>query len=101
MKAQTVPNIFKSYFLRPIVVTLIILALLLLLSLFVSDMQWTPSDYVIVGVLLVSFGLLLELIYKKLHNTYRVFFMVLAIILFVLFYAELAVGLFNSPFAGS
>jgi hypothetical protein len=69
---------------------------------FTEEVNWTSSDFVIMGILLLGTGLLCELV---LRTTTKVWHRVLlcGIILFMLFliWAELAVGIFGTPFAGS
>ena len=54
------------------------------------------------GVILLSFGIFInKIIYHVGGFNRRVILISTLIILFFLLWAELAVGLFNSPFAGS
>lgn len=54
------------------------------------------------GVILLSFGIIInKIIYHVGAFKKRVILISTLIILFFLLWAELAVGLFNSPFAGS
>ncbi|WP_299759402.1 hypothetical protein [uncultured Pontibacter sp.] len=69
---------------------------------FTEEVNWTFSDFVVAGVLLFGTGFLCELVMRKVTNwNYRIGF--IAVILFALFvvWAELAVGIFGTPFAGS
>ncbi len=61
--------------------------------------DWTGSDYIIVAVLLFGAGLVYETVSKKVRNKALVGVMVG--VLLVLTCIELAVGIFNTPFAGS
>lgn len=81
-------------------------ALLLLIPLiamqFTDEVNWHLFDFVIAGVLLLGTGLLCEFVMRKIRNKdYQIG--VLAVILVALFliWAELAVGIFGTPFAGS
>lgn len=69
---------------------------------FTSEVVWTASDFITAGILLFGTGLAIELAIRKVTNPRNRFFAIGAI-LFVLFlvWAELAVGIFGSPFAGS
>jgi len=76
-------------------------AFLLLIPL-VAGFPWTTVDFVTAGVLLLGTGLACELVLRNVKSTgYRV--AICAGILFMLFivWAELAVGLIGTPFAGS
>lgn len=69
---------------------------------FTEEVNWTFSDFVVAGVLLFGTGFLCEFVLRKVTNwNYRIGF--IAVILFVLFviWAELAVGIFGTPFAGN
>ena len=69
---------------------------------FTHEVDWKITDFVIMGVLLVGTGLLCELTIRKVKSTQNRI-IVCGVILMVLFliWAELAVGLFGTPFAGS
>ena len=86
----------------------IIVAIAVLLSIpFVSmrigfGFDWSLMDFLIVAVLLLATGLACEFVLRKVRSTgYRL--AICAGILFALFvvWAELAVGLIGTPFAGS
>lgn len=86
---------------------LLISLLLLLLIPFVgmqysNEVKWSLNDFIIMGVILLSFGIIInKIIYHVVAFNKRVILISTLIILFLLLWAELAVGLFNSPFAGS
>ncbi len=66
-----------------------------------GEMKWTSFDFLIAFVLLASFGFILEKVIRSIKSTgIRVAVLGLLILMFVLFWAELAVGIFNSPMAG-
>lgn len=69
---------------------------------FTSEVVWTFSDFVIAAVLLLSTGLVIELVLRKAIPVKQKL-IYCAVILFTLFlvWAELAVGIFGTPFAGS
>lgn len=70
--------------------------------LFTAEVQWDLFDFIVAGVLLFGTGLTIELVLRKVKTT-RNRVIVTGIILFLLFlvWAELAVGVFGTPFAGS
>jgi len=87
-------------------IILSVAAMLLLLPLiatqFTTEVNWTGSDFVIGGILLFGTGALLELVLRKTKNPgQRLLYC--GVVLFILFliWAELAVGVFGTPFAGS
>ena len=74
---------------------------LLLLVPLLGRFPWTLSDFLIMGALIFGTGLTYEVIVNKVTEKYRVVFVVTLVVLFFLTWAELAVGIFGSPFAGS
>lgn len=79
-----------------------ILAVPLIAMQFSQEVDWSLSDFVIAGVLLLGTGLLINMVISNVRSTgYRL--AICAVILFALFlvWAELAVGIFGTPFAGS
>jgi hypothetical protein len=65
-------------------------------------MNWSIADFVVAGAILVIAGSLCWLIVKKTHSTKsRVIAGSVLVVVIALVWAELAVGLFNTPFAGS
>ena len=75
---------------------------LLLLIPLIFRFPWTLSDFVIGGFLLFVLGLEIELVRSKVQNkNKRYAILALVLFAFVLIWAELAVGLFGTPFAGS
>ena len=85
---------------------LLSIATLLLIPLiamtFTDEVKWTLLDFVVMGGLLLGTSLLCELVIRKVIKT-NSRIAIIATILMVLFliWAELAVGIFGTPFAGS
>jgi ABC-type cobalt transport system substrate-binding protein len=85
---------------------LLAVAVLLLIPLiamqFSEGVNWSGFDFMIAGVLLLGTGLLCELVLRKVKKTESRLILV-GVILLVLFlvWAEIAVGVFGTPFAGS
>ena len=66
-----------------------------------DTVQWTWFDFLIMGLLLLSLGVSLHLILKKWRDSSNKWLYVfVAIVLFLVIWAELAVGVFGSPLAG-
>lgn len=79
-----------------------ILALPLVAMQFTSEVNWTISDFLVAGSLLMFFGFLLETAIRKIHNlSSRVVIIIALLIILFLIWAELAVGIFGTPFAGN
>lgn len=69
---------------------------------FTTEVNWSPLDFLVMGVLLFSVALLAEVILRKVKKaTHRIALIAVVLLVFVLVWAELAVGIFGSPFGGS
>ena len=67
-----------------------------------NEVNWSLFDFIIMGAMLTITGLLGEIIFKKVKIVkYRMALYVVVAIIFLLTWAELAVGIFGTPFAGS
>jgi|SRR6056297_805880 len=82
------------------------IAILLLIPLvamqFTHEVDWSIADFVIMGILLSVTGMLCELILRRVKNIIPRILLCGAILFgFFLIWAELAVGIFGTPFAGS
>jgi hypothetical protein len=84
-----------------LIITIIFLIPLIAMQ-FSSEVNWTRSDFVVMGILLLSVGLICEFIFRKISNPkHRIIIFFIVLLLFIIIWAELAVGLFGTPFAGS
>lgn len=81
------------------------LALLLipLIAMHYSDeVHWTLIDFAIMGVLLLVAGMWTQRVVKRMKSfPRRATYIILVILLFLLVWAELAVGILGSPLAGN
>ena len=69
---------------------------------FTNEVNWTLSDFVIAGGLLLGTGLLIETVARNIKDKkIRIGITVAILIVLALVWAELAVGIFGTPFAGS
>lgn len=69
---------------------------------FTNEVDWKLFDFIIAGTLLLSTGLGIELAIRKVKSTqWRVGICLAILLLLFLVWAELAVGLFGTPLAGS
>ena len=67
-----------------------------------NEVQWSGFDFAIAGVLLFGTGLIIELVLRKVRKLeYRVAICLAVLAVLFLIWAELAVGVFGTPFAGS
>lgn len=69
---------------------------------FSNEVNWSLFDFVLAGVLLMGTGFMIELSIRLIKNKNAQIAMIVAILfgLFLL-WAEMAVGIFGSPIAGS
>lgn len=69
---------------------------------FSKEVNWSIFDFVVMGILLLSVGLFIELVLRKVKTTKnRIIICGAIIIAFLLVWAELAVGIIGTPFAGN
>lgn len=62
---------------------------------FTAEVNWTLSDFVIAAVLMLGTGLLCELVLRKVNKTsLRIGICVAILAIFLIIWAELAVGIF-------
>lgn len=68
---------------------------------FSSQVYWALPDFAVAAWLLLTMGFSCEWILRKVSTRLlRITLITLSIFLFLLIWAELAVGIFGSPFAG-
>ena len=86
-----------------ILITATILLLIPLVAMqFSEEVNWTLADFLVAGVLLYGTGLLCELILRKVKKVkLRIALCIAIIIVLLLIWAEMAVGIFGTPIAGS
>ena len=79
----------------------ILLSIPLIAMTFTDEVSWSFFDFIIMGGMLTITGLLIGIILKKVNNfKNRRILIVTIVMIFFLIWAELAVGLFGTPFAG-
>lgn len=83
-------------------ISLSLLLIPLIAMQFDSGVDWGLADFIIMGFLLLFTGLAVELVLRRFKSVEKRF-LVCGAVLFTAFliWAELAVGVFGSPFAGS
>ncbi|NBL63603.1 hypothetical protein GV828_00125 [Flavobacterium sp. NST-5] len=83
-------------------IPLILLTFPLVAMQFTTEVDWNWFDFLIAGILLFGTAFLCELVLRKFKPT-KTRLMICTGILFILFliWAELALGIFGSPIAGS
>ena len=68
---------------------------------YINDFNWSLVDFIIMGVLIFSFLSFINFIRKKFSGIKEILAIIIVVIVFILLWAELAIGIFGSPFAGN
>ena len=86
-----------------IVLTVVAILLVPLIAMqFTNEVKWSLPDFLVMGSLLLGTGLLCEYVIRKVNKTGpRIAIIAAILIALFLVWAELAVGIFGTPFAGS
>lgn len=80
----------------------VLLSIPLIAMQFTKEVNWTMSDFVIMGILLFATVFTIDFVLKKVKTFKSRLILVLGIVaLLILIWAEMAVGIFGSPIAGS
>ena len=91
---------------KRLVIILSVVAIPLLVPLivmqFTNEVSWTLFDFIVAAFLLFIAAMAVGLIIRKVKDkTYRIIFSAVVLALFLLIWAEIAVGIFGTPFAGT
>ncbi|MNE26945.1 hypothetical protein D3C80_1203350 [compost metagenome] len=91
---------------KRLIIIMITVALLLFIPLiamqFTDEVNWTLFDFIVAGVLLLGTGLMCELVMRKVSKiSLRIAVCVTLLAIFLLIWAELAVGIFGTPLSGN
>lgn len=102
MKNQQTTSAAKQRITIILGVIAIILSIPLIAMQFTNEVKWNLTDFVAAGSLLLITGLAIEIVIRSVKTiTYRnILFAIILLILFLV-WAEMAVGIFGSPIAGS
>jgi ABC-type Mn2+/Zn2+ transport system permease subunit len=86
-----------------IVLTVALLLLIPLIAMqFTDEVNWTLFDFVVMGILLLGTGLMCELVLRRVKKIgHRIAICGALLLALLIIWAELAVGVFGTPFAGS
>ena len=86
-----------------IVLTVVLLLLIPLIAMqFTNEVDWKLFDFVVIGILLLGTGLVCELVMRTVKNKdYQIGILAVIVVVLFLTWAELAVGIFGTPFAGN
>ena len=67
-----------------------------------EQVNWNAMDFIIMGIFLIFSAYWIQKVIKKIKSkSKKVVFISLIILIFLLLWIEMAVGIFNSPIAGS
>lgn len=81
---------------------LVILTIPLLGNIVSGEVNWSPSDFLIAGILLFTAAFFINLVRGTVKKqSWKIMICIFILLAFVLSWIELAVGIFGSPFAGS
>jgi len=81
---------------------LLLLLIPLFGSLFSNQVNWSLFDFIVMGFLMGLTGLSIHFTMEKVRNkTLRIVPIIFVLIIFLMIWAELAIGVFGSPIAGS
>ena len=91
---------------KRLIAILITIALILLVPLiamqFTNEVDWKLADFIVMGILLTGTGVICEFVLRKVKKIqHRVLLIGVVLVFLFLIWAELAVGIFGTPFAGS
>ena len=80
----------------------LLVLLLPLIGVILFDLDWNIFDFLIMGLLILFFSIAINLILNHLNSSkLRLILVLMLVILFLLIWAELAVGVFGTTFAGT
>ena len=80
----------------------VLLLVPMILMRFTDEVQWNATDFLVAGILLTALAIVIALIARKVkQQRARAVAILVAVILFLLVWMEMAVGLFGSPIGGN
>jgi hypothetical protein len=67
-----------------------------------NEVNWSFFDFIVMGILILSMSFGIKQVVMTTKNAnYRVLIIGMILLVFILIWVELAVGIFDTPFAGS
>jgi|TARA_B100001094_G_scaffold292982_1_gene312556 branched-subunit amino acid permease len=95
-------NLIKKFRYSKMIYPLFLLIIPLLGMLITDEFDWTIFDFIIMGIILLLLGIGINFISNQKKSIQsKTIYIGLLISMFLIIWAELAVGVFGSPFAGS
>lgn len=69
---------------------------------FTDEVNWSLRDFIVMGVILFGTAISIELVMRKAKGLkFKLIFVGAVLLIAIILWAELAVGIFGTPFAGS
>jgi hypothetical protein len=89
--------------LEAILLTVVLLLLVPFIAMqFTDEVNWSLFDFLVAGFLLLTTGLLCELVLRKVKRIqHRIIFCFAILVILFLIWVELAVGIFGTPLSGN
>ena len=101
MKTESKANVAQRLSIVVGVVVFILLIPLVAMQ-FTKEVNWDIRDFAIMGILLLTTGVTIEILTRIVKSAQlKLAFTLIILLVLFLIWAELAVGIFGSPFAGS
>ena len=67
-----------------------------------NEVNWSFFDFIVMGILILSMSFGIKQVVMTTKNTnYRILIIGMILVVFILIWVELAVGIFDTPFAGN
>lgn len=80
----------------------ILLIIPLIVMQFTNEVKWNLTDFIVAGLLLFGAGLIVEFALRKAKSPkFKALAIIAIVVLFLLIWAELAIGILGTPLAGS
>ena len=81
----------------------LLLLLIPLIGMTITDeINWSPFDFIIMGFLLTFLGIGINFVINRIKNfKNRILYIGILVLIFLLLWAELSVGIFDTPIAGN
>jgi len=81
---------------------LLLLLIPLVGTLVFNEVNWSFFDFIVMGILILSLSFGIKQVLMTTKNTnYRILIIGIILLVFLLVWIELAVGIFDTPFAGN
>lgn len=103
MKTETTSKTNVAQRLSIVVGIVVFILLIPLVAMqFTNEVKWDIKDFTIMGILLLTTGVTIEIVTRIVKSAQlKLAFTLIILLVLFLIWAELAVGIFGSPFAGS